>query len=170
MKMKITIGAGVSALTFLFGAWHITLGILAVMVLLDIVTGLLKGFMLKEVRSRKLSNGLFRKAGFVALIILAQMMDHWIGAPIFRTVVVSLLIANEAISVLENLVQMGVPIPQKLIQFLQIVKDSDGDINKAKAEIMQIKQSAEKVEENLEKVHTEVALKESGTEDTEEKG
>lgn len=160
MKMKITLGLGVSALTFLFGGWHITLGILAVMVLLDISTGVLKGFMLKEVRSRRLSDGLFRKAGFVALIILAQMIDLWIGIPIFRTLVVGLLIANEAISVLENLVQMGVPIPKKLVQFLQVVKDSDGDIGKAKAEVALIKKSAEKVEEKLEKVHTEVAIKE----------
>lgn len=160
MKMKITLGLGVSALTFLFGGWHITLGILAVMVLLDISTGVMKGFMLKEVRSRTLSNGLFRKSGFVALIILAQMIDLWIGIPIFRTLVVGLLIANEAISVLENLVQMGVPIPKKLVQFLQVVKDSDGDIGKAKAEVALIKKSAEKVEEKLEKVHTEVAIKE----------
>lgn len=160
MKMKITLGLGVSALTFLFGGWHITLGILAVMVLLDISTGVLKGFMLKEVRSRTLSNGLFRKAGFVALIILAQMIDLWIGVPFFRTLVVGLLIANEAISVVENLVQMGVPIPKKLVQFLQIVRDSDGDIGKAKAEVALIKKSAEKVEEKLEKVHTEVAIKE----------
>lgn len=164
--MKILIGLGVSGLSFLFGVWHITLAILAVMVVLDILTGITKGFMLKEVRSRKLSNGLFRKAGFVALIILANMIDLWIGVPFFRNLVVGLLIANEAISILENLTQMGVPIPKKLIQFLQIVKEDDGDINKAKAEIVNIKKSAEKVEEKLEKVHTEVILNE--TEDTKE--
>lgn len=156
--MKLLIGFGISGASFLFGAWHITLAILAVMVVLDILTGITKGFMLKEVRSRKLSNGLFRKAGFVALIILANMIDLWIGVPFFRNLVVGLLIANEAISILENLTQMGVPIPKKLIQFLQIVKEDDGDITKAKAEIVNIRKSAEVVEKKLEKVHTEVIL------------
>ena len=154
--MKLIIGLGVSGLSFLFGAWHITLGILAVLVVLDILTGITKGFMLKEVRSRKLSNGLFRKAGFVALIILANMIDLWIGVPFFRNLVIGLLIGNEAISIVENLTQMGVPIPKKFIKFLEIVKENDGDITKAKAEIVEIKSKAEKVEQQLEKVHTEV--------------
>lgn len=159
--MKILIGFGISSVSFLFGAWHITLAILAALAVLDIFTGIVKGFMLKEVRSRKLSNGLFRKAGFVALIILANMIDLWIGVPFFRNLVVGLLIANEAISILENLTQMGVPIPKKLIQFLQIVKEDDGDINNAKAEIANIRNSAKAVENNLNKVHTEMVMNET---------
>lgn len=153
MNIKIMmIGAMMASGSFLFGAWHITLGILAVMVVLDIISGITKGFMLKEVRSRKLSNGLFRKAGFVFLIILANMMDMWVGFPIFRHLVVGLLIANEAVSILENLTQMGVPIPKKLIKFLEVVKDNDGAISKAKADIAEIKEKADLVEKELDKI------------------
>ncbi|WP_404354638.1 holin family protein [Exiguobacterium aurantiacum] len=148
----------VAVISFIFGEWHITLGILATLMCLDISSGLIKAVVLKEVRSRRLSDGLFRKAGFVMLVILAQMMDLWIGMPIFRHAVVGLLIANEAISIVENLTQMGVPVPQKLIQFLEIVKSNDGDLEAAKAEVVTIKESAATVEEKLKNIEQEAIV------------
>lgn len=153
--MKITTGMLVAVISFIFGEWHITLGILATLMCLDIISGLLKAVVLKELRSRRLSDGLFRKAGFVILIILAQMMDLWVGMPIFRHAVVGLLIANEAISIVENLTQMGVPVSPKLIQFLDIVKSNDGAVEQAKAEVAVIKETAATVEERLKEIEPE---------------
>lgn len=147
--MKTILTAIVGGASFLLGGWHIMLVILTVMMVLDIITGLIKGTMLKELKSRKMTNGLFRKAGFLILIVMASMLDLFVGAPVFRNMVVGFLIINEAVSITENLTLMGVPIPQQITKFLDVNKDGENPKEAIKAQVEKIEESVEATKEVL---------------------
>lgn len=64
------IGTG---LTWLFGAWDMALTILIVFMILDYITGILKGYVLKELSSDIGLKGLARKAVILVVLIVAVM-------------------------------------------------------------------------------------------------
>ncbi|MGG1146927.1 phage holin family protein [Bacillus wiedmannii] len=111
---------------YLFGSWHVSLGVLFTFMALDILTGIAKGASTSGVRSRVMMYGLFRKAGILVVIIIANMMDKMLGndMPIFRTIVVGFYVAVEGISITENLMLLGVPVPQFIIQYLEHYKEA----------------------------------------------
>ncbi|MGH0950790.1 phage holin family protein [Bacillus mycoides] len=116
-------------INFLFGSWHVSLGVLFTFMALDILTGSVKGAVTTGLRSRVMLHGLFRKAGILIVIIIANMIDHMMGSemPIFRTIVVGFYVAVEGLSITENLTLMGVPVPEFIKQYLQQYKEMQED-------------------------------------------
>ena len=47
----------------------------------------------------------------------------WLQEPLLRTVVIMFFIANEGLSMLENAASIGVPIPRRLVEALEALKD-----------------------------------------------
>ncbi len=114
-------------LTWLFGTWSITLGVLIVFMGLDYLTGVLKGYVLKELSSDIGLKGLARKAIILVVLIVAVMLDRLMGNEnwLFRTLVCSFYIANEGLSIIENAGALGVPIPKKILDALAQLKDEE---------------------------------------------
>lgn len=115
-------GAGV---TFLFGAWTPLMGVLLVMIALDILTGVTKGFYDHSLRSRNMSQGMIRKAMIFVVMIIANMIDvaMFAGMPVAKTAVTSYYIGMEGLSILENLGQMNVPLPAFIKKYLLVLRD-----------------------------------------------
>ena len=71
-----------------------------------------------EVSSNKSRKGLLKKTMFLSMILI----EHWLdkinlipdNSMSFRMLVLVFIIANEGISILENISEMGVPIPRFL--------------------------------------------------------
>ena len=114
-------------LTFIFGGWDICLRVLVLFIFLDYVTGLGGAFMQKNVSSDVGRRGILKKATILVVLIVAVLLDRLInnGTWVFRTLVCYFYIANEGISLLENAVKIGVPIPKKLIDTLQQLKSKE---------------------------------------------
>lgn len=112
---------GGTAVSFLFGAWHISLTILLVFMCTDFITGIMKGAYQGRLRSAVGYKGILKKGGIFIVIILANMLDMLVsnGMPIFRTMAVFFFIGNEGISILENLGQMGVKVPKGIANKLE---------------------------------------------------
>ncbi|EJT5924476.1 phage holin family protein [Clostridium perfringens] len=123
--LVITLATGV---TWMFGAWDTPLRILILLMILDYISGVLKGYINKELSSDIGFKGIARKAMIFFILILAVMLDRLLntGTWIFRTITCYFYIANEGISLLENGVVLGVPVPDKLkdalIQLREIKK------------------------------------------------
>ncbi|WP_416147890.1 holin family protein [Salipaludibacillus sp. HK11] len=120
---------GVSALlgvplAFLFGGWLPIMSVLVVMIFLDIITGVTKGFYDKRLRSLKMSQGMIRKAMIFVVIIIANMIDvaMFAGVPATKTAVILFYIAMEGLSIMENIGQMGVPLPDVIKNHLELLK------------------------------------------------
>ncbi|WP_283721557.1 phage holin family protein [Clostridium perfringens] len=112
----------------MLGAWDTPLRILILLMILDYISGVLKGYINKELSSDIGFKGIARKAMIFFILILAVMLDRLLntGTWIFRTITCYFYIANEGISLLENGVVLGVPVPDKLkdalIQLREIKK------------------------------------------------
>lgn len=118
---SLQVGITGALLTFLFGGWDMSLEILAVFILLDYISGLVKAFTTKTVNSQTGFKGLLKKSEILIILIVATLLDRLInsGDWIFRTLVCYYYIANEGISIIENCGKSGLPVPQKLVDALE---------------------------------------------------
>ena len=114
-----------TGLTWLFGSWDMALKILVIFMILDYSTGVLRGYVNKELSSDVGLHGIARKAVIFVVLIVAVCLDrllntgHWV----FRTLVCYFYIANESISLLENCSALGAPVPQQLVDALAQLKE-----------------------------------------------
>lgn len=126
----MVIGAG---LTWLFGAWDTAVMVLILFMVVDYITGVIKGWYTKELSSDTGLKGLARKFLILLIIMVAVLLDRLLntGTWVFRTLACYFYIANEGISILENVIVLGLPVPDKLKDALIQLKDMDKkDISK----------------------------------------
>ncbi len=118
----IALGTG---FTWLFGVWDIPLIVLVVFMVLDQLTGVIRGYVNKELSSDVGLKGIARKCVILIILIVAVMLDRLLntGSWMFRTMVAYFYIANEGISLLENCASLGAPIPEKLKHALIQLKE-----------------------------------------------
>ncbi|MED1125512.1 phage holin family protein [Bacillus atrophaeus] len=115
--------------TALFGGWDTVLEVFMICVILDMITGVIKGIAKKEFSSKRMRQGFVTKIGYFIVIILATQFDRLMpeGMPLLRTVAIWFYIFVEGSSIIENLAQMGVPIPQAIIDRLAALKGKGGE-------------------------------------------
>lgn len=122
-------GAGIAALaTFLWGKPDYWLFALIAFMVLDYITGVVAAIIAKELSSKTGFNGLLKKLLFLVVVAVAHIIDTAVGAGgTIRSMVVGFLVANEGISILENCGRCGLPIPKKLLDVLQQLKENGQD-------------------------------------------
>lgn len=120
-KGKSIVASIASFITFLIGGWDTLAQALVLLMWLDVMGGLVQAFYEKRLNSSIMRKGLIRKSGYFAAIALAVLIDRALfqSAPAFRTLVLSYLCVNEALSVLEHLAAIGVPLPAQLKHALE---------------------------------------------------
>lgn len=129
MKLEFNIITGVlaSAITYLFGGWSGALSTLILFMILDYVTGVIvAGIFHKSNKtdSGSLSSiagfkGLFKKLAILIAVVVANHIDGIMGLnSVLLNAVIYGFIANEGLSILENLGAMGIQLPDKLVKAL----------------------------------------------------
>ena len=129
--------AGVGVVTTLIGGWDMTLQVLLILMAVDILTGVIKGLYHGEFTSKQFRQGLISKAGFLLVLILCFQVDTLMGNsdPVIRTTCAIFYITIEGSSIIENLGEMGVPIPKALTKRLAKLKDlADSEEEKTETE------------------------------------
>ena len=124
---KTLVAVIATGFTWLFGAWDTPLGILVLFIILDYITGLVRGYINKELSSDVGLKGIARKAVIFVVLIVAVALDRLLsnGTWIFRSLICYFYIANEGLSLLENCGSLGLPIPQKILDALVQLKDGE---------------------------------------------
>lgn len=107
--------------TYLFGGWDVALSILITFMILDYITGVIWAYIQKNLNSEVGFKGLVKKCTILIVLIVGAMLDRLLnsGEWVFRTLVAYFYIANEGISLLENISNLGVPIPAKIKDALE---------------------------------------------------
>lgn len=121
-----TVAVVATFFTYLFGGWDAAIGILIVFMCLDYATGVIVAYQNNLLDSEVGFKGLVKKFTILVILIVAVMLDRLMntGTWVFRTLVCYFYIANEGISLLENVSNLGVKIPDKLKDALvQLNKD-----------------------------------------------
>lgn len=122
----VTAGVG-TAITWLFGAWDTALTVLVCFMILDYLTGVLRAFINKQVSSNVGLVGIARKSLILVVLIVGVLLDRLLNSEtwVFRTLIAYFYIANEGISLLENCVGLGLPVPQSLQDTLIQLKEGN---------------------------------------------
>lgn len=101
------------AFVWLMGGWDTFLIALLTLMGVDYVTGVIKAINKKELSSKKGMDGIAKKIYIMAVVAVAVVCER-IGIPTVREMTIVFFVANEALSILENAGQMGLPIPDAL--------------------------------------------------------
>lgn len=121
----------------LFGGWDASLKTLIIFMGVDYITGIIVAGVFKN--SRKTENGaLESRAGFKGLcrkgvtllvVLVACRLDIVIGSNFIRDSVVIGYIANETISIAENIGLMGIPVNPSIKNAIDVLRNKiEGDI------------------------------------------
>lgn len=83
----------------------------AIFIFADVLTGYLKAFKFKRVNSSISRDGYVKKVGWIIALLLGWSVDFFVGSKMFLIGSAMVCIATEAISVYENLGEIGVNLP-----------------------------------------------------------
>ncbi|MFQ8593117.1 MAG: holin family protein [Thomasclavelia spiroformis] len=133
-KMKIfdsVVAIIATFFTYLFGGWDVALSILITFMILDYITGVIWAYIQKNLNSEVGFKGLVKKCTILIVLIVGSMLDRLLnsGEWVFRTLVAYFYIANEGISLLENISNLGVPIPAKIKDALEQLNNKEESEN-----------------------------------------
>lgn len=108
---------------WLIGGLDVALLCLLVAIVLDYISGLIKAYNTKTLSSNIGFRGILKKVGILIIVMLAVVVDRvTIDNGGIRTLVIYYFVANEGLSIIENLAQAGLPIPKALKDALKVIK------------------------------------------------
>ena len=102
---------------------------LIIFVVIDYITGLMAAIVERKLSSEIGFRGIFKKVLIFLLVAVGNIIDNNLigtGGAV-RTAVIFFYISNEGISIIENSIRIGLPVPEKLKSVLEQLKDKEGD-------------------------------------------
>lgn len=108
---------------YLLGGWDVALQCLLLAIVFDYISGMIKAYHTKTISSKIGFYGILKKVGVLMIVMLGVLVDRVTGnTGAVRTLVIYYFVANEGLSVIENLGQSGVPIPDSIKKALKALK------------------------------------------------
>lgn len=108
---------------YLVGGIDVAMACLLVAIVLDYVSGIIKAYVTKNLSSSVGFRGIVKKVALLIVVMLSVLVDRVTGnTGAIRTLVIYYFVANEGLSIIENLGQAGVPIPQSIKKALRALK------------------------------------------------
>jgi len=127
MKVKLIFALFGSFAGIIFGKMDGLFFALIAFVIIDYITGVLDAIYTQTLSSEVGFHGIFRKVCIFILVAVGNIIDVYVigdGSAV-RSSVIFFYLANEGISILENAVTLGLPVPEKLYDILNnIDKDN----------------------------------------------
>ncbi|WP_373483820.1 holin family protein [Acetobacterium sp.] len=112
----------------LLGGWDGFLLCLSAFVVLDYLTGVLAAAAQQRLSSARGCYGILKKILIFMVVGMGHLLDTALlggaGAPL-RSAMIFFYLANEGLSILENLAVLGVPIPKRLKQVIAELGEED---------------------------------------------
>lgn len=121
VKLELEVGGLVAIIGtiihYFLGQWTPLLETLIIFMLFDYITGVMSAWInpYKKLDSRKGMNGLKRKGVILIMVMVGHFFDNAIGQnTMTRDIVALFYLGNEGLSILENVANCGVPVPNNL--------------------------------------------------------
>ena len=127
MIIKNILAAICALLGFVFGDLNGIMIALIALIVMDYISGVLAAVVEKKLSSEVGAKGIAKKIFMLLIVAVANIVDiHVIGeGHVLKSVTVIFYIANECISLIENAGRLGVPVPKKLLDVLEQLKNKD---------------------------------------------
>lgn len=115
--------AGIGAIIgYFLGGLDQLLTVFAVIFVIDTMSGIIKSNINGTYSSKEFRHGILNKCGYILAIILVVQLDKILGnTGALRSALLFCFIYNEGVSVVENLGEMGVPIPKAITNALEVL-------------------------------------------------
>ena len=140
MPIKIFILSGVAcvgaAITSLLGGWNGAMTTLVILMLIDYVTGIIVAGVFHA--SPKCSGGalssavgfkgICRKFVILLIVVVACRVDLLLETNIIRDATCIGFCANELVSITENAGLMGIPLPRKLVEAIEVLRGDNDNV------------------------------------------
>lgn len=109
----------------MLGGWDIALQTLMIVMILDYLTGVLKGWHTKQLSSRIGVKGIIKKVVYLLVIVLVNQIGLMIGdtSGSTRNIVIFFFVSNEGISILENAKAMEIKLPNIIFKLMDALKE-----------------------------------------------
>ncbi len=127
--IKAISGAAGALIGFLYGEITGLFVAMIALMALDYITGIFCAVSTKTLSSEIGFKGLVKKLMILVIIAVGHLVDAYIigTGSAFMTAVILFFAANEGISILENAALLGLPVPEKLRNVLEQLKDKEDD-------------------------------------------
>ena len=120
---SITLSGIITFVVYLLGGFDVAISCLLIAILLDYISGIFKAFVTKKLSSNIGLKGIIKKVAILLIVMLAVLVDRVTGeSGAIRTLVIYYFVANEGLSIIENLGEAGVPIPSIIKESLKALK------------------------------------------------
>ena len=140
MPIKIFILSGVAcvgaAIASLLGGWNGAMTTLVILMLIDYVTGIIVAGVFHN--SPKCSGGalssavgfkgICRKFVILLIVVVACRVDIILNTNVIRDATCIGFCANELVSITENAGLMGIPLPRKLVEAIEVLRGDDDHV------------------------------------------
>ena len=112
-----------TTIIYLLGGIDIALQSLLIVIVIDYLTGITSAIYNKKLSSKIGFKGIIKKFSYLLVIALSVVIDNLLGqSGLIRSLVIYFFVANDGLSIIENMAEMNVKLPQKLIDALEQIK------------------------------------------------
>lgn len=110
---------------YLLGGWDGFMYALVTFVVIDYITGLMCAILDRKLSSEVGFRGIFKKVLIFSLVAIGHIVDRSVigDGSVIRTAVIFFYLSNEGLSILENVVHIGLPVPKKLKDVLEQLRN-----------------------------------------------
>lgn len=112
-----------TTIVYLLGGIDIALQSLLIVIVIDYLTGIASAIYNKELSSKMGFKGIIKKFSYLLVVALSVVIDNLLGqSGLIRCLVIYFFVANDGLSIIENMAEMNIKLPQKLIDALEQIK------------------------------------------------
>lgn len=124
-----------AVVVYLYGGWSDMLTVLLTFVVVDYITGVITAAVNGKLSSEVGLKGIAKKVAIFVVVAVAHFVDRAVGTDnnLFMSATAFFYMANELISILENIIETGMPVPETLKDAVDILKRKS-EINGGKGE------------------------------------
>ena len=109
---------------YLVGGFDIAIQSLLIVIVIDYLTGIASAIYNKKLSSRIGFKGIIKKFCYLLVVALSVIIDNLLGSSgLIRSLVIYFFVANDGISIIENMAKMNVKLPEKLIDALEQIRN-----------------------------------------------
>lgn len=119
-------------LSWLFGDLSGMFYALVAFVVIDYITGVIAAAVQQELNSTIGFKGIAKKVFIFLIVGLAHIIDAYVlgDGDVIRTATIFFYLSNEGLSIIENSVRLGLPVPKTLKDALERLSEEDEDESK----------------------------------------